>query len=38
MGNPRGTDLDKVPHIGNAATHVFNLTEEKGKIKGIHEK
>lgn len=32
-----GIDLDKVPHIRNAATHVFNLTEERGKIKGAYE-
>lgn len=33
-----GIDLDKVPHIGNAVTHVFNLTEEKGKIRGVLER
>lgn len=31
-------DVDKVPYIGNAATHVFNLTEEKGKIRGALDK
>lgn len=32
-----GIDLDKVPYIDNAAIHMFNLTEEKGKIKGEYE-
>lgn len=32
-----GTGLDEVPYIHNAATHVFNLTKERGKIKGVYE-
>lgn len=29
-----GVDVDKVPHINNAAAHIFDLIKKNGKIRG----